>query len=254
MPRTKKVAVNLEDAHEQGAHDIEVVDECSLCQLEAAEAARLIRGKKRKKTKLSPEHQKIVEDWKRGVTIAQIRNRTNLKRSQIRKILEDGVGGKAEFKKLRQTGAGGMRGKKGRQIAQKEALPPDSFVVPDFGVPRITSARKSDGWTCRSIKTGYDKDGFAEYTLVHMSPDGVEYVEAGPNEHADLVHDFPENSAGYGLPSYRMKKLEYTAISRISEDLERQAEELRQAALRKAESKREKRRERKIRRKGALSR
>jgi len=243
----------LSNSHMEGDHDIDPVDGCPLCELAAVESARLIRESTRRKKKSStgqsPEDAKIVEDWKNGVTIAQIRSRTGKKRSQIRKILEDGVGGKQKFKEFRTQGAGGSRssGRRGRgRSIEQEQLPPDHFIVPDFGVPRITSAKLSDGWKYHLIKTGYDSDGHPEWKGVHTSPEGIQYVFASPNEHADLVYDCGKDR--WIMEPIRMKKLDYASASYKAEAHAEHAEALREAAARKRAAKRERRVARKMKR------
>lgn len=241
-------------AHGEGDHDEVADEECPICIEAAAEAARLIRihqnptaGRKSKKptVDLTPEQRQIVEDWKGGTTIAQINKRTGMKRSAIRTLLENGLGGKDAFKEFRQQGGGGARRRtasRSARVAARTDLPPDHFEVEDIGVPRITSSKLRDGWKYRTMKVGYDGDGHAIYEPVHTAPDGTDYVMAAPGERADLIRDFPEHSPASGLEPARLRKL---TMSTAAAEAERHAEAERAIAAAKPA--------RRARRKGAAA-
>jgi hypothetical protein len=227
----------LEEVHAEGDHDVEADPDCPACIAAAEESARLVREAKKSPAKktapkksaaptVSSEHQGIVDDWKNGTTLAQIAQRTQLKRSTIRTIITNALGGKDAFKSFRAQGGGGLGRGRARQAARsiRDNMEPDTFVIEDFGVPRITSCRKSDGWKYHRIKTGYDSDGHPVSTEVHTAPDGTEYVVAQPGEAADLVRDFVEGSPAFGMPSTRFRRLDRSSTLTMAATTQRQDE------------------------------
>lgn len=143
----------------------------------------------------------LFERWKNGTTIHELVSETKMSRSSMRKLLTKAAGGKDKFKELRAQGAGGKvepfggkRASGGRR--RKKASDGTTISPDDEGLPVIHSARKSEGWSNRSVLRGkvvnVDKVGPVQWRetvhLVHVAPDGTEYVRAQPNEKADLLY------------------------------------------------------------------
>jgi hypothetical protein len=139
------------------------------------------------------------EAWKGGKQISVIAGEVGVKRSKLRRNFIQIAGDKAEFQKLRQAGAGGSvepfggkRATGGRVVG--------SISVDDSKVPRIASAKASEGWSVRrvwrprlvEIKEGREVLGTTEarelVAEVHIAPTGEEYVDALPSEPADLIY------------------------------------------------------------------
>jgi hypothetical protein len=109
------------------------------------------------------------------------------KRPKLRRELTLLAGGRAEFQKLRQQGAGGSRAPFGgkRQVGRvaKTAV---IASIDDSKVPRIKGMRKKDGWTFRDIYVGPGKQ---TQVIIAKSPKtGKEYVRCANHEKADLIH------------------------------------------------------------------
>jgi hypothetical protein len=134
------------------------------------------------------------EDWKGGTSLGALATRLSVKRSQVRRALTLLAGGKAEFKALRATGAGGsvepFGGKRASGGKRAEVVAAD-----DKKVPIVESMKASEGWRTRrlwaprnvTIKDVGTVSAREQVGIVHIAPDGTEYVECRTaSEKADL--------------------------------------------------------------------
>ena len=177
------------------------------------------KGKKTKttSTKAGPDEARYAEafeSWKNGAQISTLVKETGFPRPRLRRELIVRAGGVAGFKALRAQGAGGKAepfgGKRASGGTRRKTA--DGIVVPnadDKNVPIIESMRRSDGWSVRrlwapKLVTLRLPDGNRQLEareqvgIVHIAPDGAEYVECRtPNEKADLRRESPINPGTY---------------------------------------------------------
>jgi hypothetical protein len=213
----------------------------------AERRARLVR----RVNKVAPEIEKVatkikgeLDDkvifsrWKEGASIKDLVPEFRKTRSQLRKILTAAAGGKARFKELRAQGAGGKTVPFGGKRAEGGARPAPS--LDDSKVPVIHSAPLAQAERCEtcdlplplldrpkacsycgapapkapSLKGLWTKrliwDGNQQRS-VSRAPDGREYIEARPQEKADLIFISKKHA---GIGPLRLRLFETSAAKR----------------------------------------
>lgn len=125
------------------------------------------------------------EQWKDGVQIAVLADKLGVRRGALRRQLRRRAGGKAQFKALRNQGAGGIRASLGERAA-KESLDAKAQTIPVGG-------RKA--WTHRYVST---PDGMKPVHVVGKT--GIELIACEGKEAADFLAEM-----GNGLPPARLK-------------------------------------------------
>lgn len=219
----------LEDAHKEGAHDDLAIEGCPLCVRVVSEAATSEPDERSPRhvadtptdDSLDPQTRAIVEDWKRGSSIAELARTTGLSRSNLRRTITKAVGGKHAFAQLRQAGAGGST--KRDQKARRLTGGPDNVSIDPPDIPVIHSAKLSDGWKSRMITIA------RQSRSVHIDPDGVEYIVARANERADLIYRFDKNHKHAGLPDVRLRRYDTSRLAKRKKKQDSLKEALREA-------------------------
>ena len=168
-----------------------------------------------------------LERWKRGTPLAVLAKELGMRKSALRRQFVKAVGGKEQYRELRKGGAGGS----------STPPPPRALEAPpidDSGVPAIPNAR---GWKSRIAYVN-------RYSIsVFIDPNGVEYVQARPNEKADLIVDFDQDEK-WGtckLGKVRLRRLDRSSVSRRLKKERKSLERGRVALERALERRRQKR-------------
>jgi hypothetical protein len=196
-----------------------------------------------KQAKVKPKVEKVSKEpeaftaWRNGTSIAELVTEFKMTRSQLRRLLTDAAGGKAKFRELRATGAGGST----QPFGGKSATPrePGAPAVPrdlDAKAKRIKTTR---GWpveriivpaTVRIKVDGEPKTvGWRETKLlIYTSPKtGKRYVEAKPTERADLLVRMP-----LGIPDGRLRRYEDSASAkRIKREVKEVKEQMKRGTV-----------------------
>lgn len=154
--------------------------------------------------------------WLAGEQLIALSSETGIKRSKLRRLFIKQAGGKPAYAELRAKGAGGVVEPFGGK--RSEGRPAGVALVNDAKVKRVTDTSKTAGWTFEykyrplvvNIE-GVGNVGWREQTaLIFISPKGVRYVQAKPSEKADLI----ALSKVPGIPDYRMRLYETSAVAR----------------------------------------
>ena len=161
------------------------------------------------------------DDWKGGTPLFELVTKYGEKRPKLRRELTILAGGKAEFQKLRQKGAGGSRALfGGKQHVRSKASVEASAALDDSKVPQVKSMKKSRGWTFREIFTGPGKQN---QVFIAKSPKtGREYVKCSANEKADLIH---LGDSAWHMPPIRMKLFVESKLAKKMARTEKQDEQ-----------------------------
>lgn len=157
-------------------------------------------------------------DWQSGTQLSVLAARLNMKRSRLRRSFTLLAGGKAQFKAMRSEGAGGTAepfgGKRATGGKRAEVVAAD-----DKKVPIIDSMKASDGWSTRriwqprnvTIKDVGTVSARELAAIVHISPDGTEYVECRTaSEKADFRRESPITPGTF----IRFRKFESSPVAK----------------------------------------
>lgn len=153
------------------------------------------------KSKISPDMVKKFDkafarwsDLKSPEQISVLAAEIGCKRGALRRQLRKRAGGKAQFKALRNAGAGGVRESLGAR-PKSESVDKGAKVIPVGG---------RSNWTSRIVRSYHKGDKVIDYDTplrVHVAgTTGIEYVTAGPKDAADALAEM-----GNGLPPARLK-------------------------------------------------
>jgi hypothetical protein len=167
------------------------------------------------------------------------------KRPKLRRELTILAGGRAEFQKLRQQGAGGSRAPFGgkRQVGRiaKTAV---VASIDDSKVPTVKSMKKSKGWEFRAIYVGPGKQ--TQVFIAKSPKTGKEYIKCDANEKADLIH---LNDPAWHMPPIRLKLYVESKLAKKARKAEQQDDQRADEGFeRRLAKKQEKKRTKKIRR------
>lgn len=229
----------LEMEHGAGAHEGRPAPACPLC--ENGNGAHAKEGVTRTRAGTPELDPKIIKRWQEGTSLIVLSKEVGIKRGKLRRILVGSVGGREAYRERRDAGAGG------RTIAPGGTAP----AVDDSDVPRISSARRSEGWRSEILYVDVGgpplKDSIVGYlpkvsTDVFVSPDGTRYVRAHGSERADLVFD-----DGSALKPLRLKIMDESRLGRRVEKEQQLVEQGEKALEKTMEKKRERRQKRRAR-------
>jgi hypothetical protein len=206
--------------------------------------------------------------WKAGATIAELVAELKCSRSQMRAELTRHAGGHDAFVKLRSEGAGGKAEPFGGKRPARRAKPASDGADAttssgpawsDADVPMVPDTSAKAGWRVRREfrprivhLTEKGKDvGSAEarecVAIVYISPENFEYVQAKPNERADLI----ALSRIEGIPNTRLRLLDTSSLGKALRKEDKLVERGAAALERSRATKRAKREGRKAAKAGA---
>jgi hypothetical protein len=154
--------------------------------------------------------------WLAGEQLIALSSETGIKRSKLRRLFIKQAGGKPAYQQLRAKGAGGVAEPFGgkRSEGRTAGVP----LINDAKVKRCTDTSKTAGWTAehhyRPVVVNVEGVGNVpwreEVATTYVSPKGERYVQAKPSEKADLI----VTSKYEGIPDFRMKLYETSAVAR----------------------------------------
>jgi len=163
---------------------------------------------KAKPTKTAPPASPLatfLARWQAGEQLSVLATESGMKRSAFRRQLTKLLGGKSAFKAARAQGAGGTH----------RATPPrrDSGTrqIEDSDTPMVLDTSIHAGWSWRRVwepaGIHVKEVGAIQWRrlrhLIHIAPDGTEYVEAKASEKADLLA-IPTVRDGSGVTRLRV--------------------------------------------------
>lgn len=158
-----------------------------------AKAPAKAAKKKAPATAQSKAFDKAFEAWKKGEQISVLAAELKCKRGALRRQLRRRAGGRAEFKALRNQGAGGIRASLGERAA-KPNMDAGAKVIPAGG---------HSHWTHRWVRVIKGKPLDRPLPVYAVGTTGVEYIACNAEDKADVLVEM-----GNGLPPKRMKLFE----------------------------------------------
>lgn len=201
---------------------------------------------------------KLIEDFKAGMSVADIARALEQPRRQVRRALVKAVGGKSKYAALREKGAGFGATVSKKEKKGKDRIPMDrrikKMVDKDVknGAKVISGTPYAKGWKGKTLwlyvggprLKGVDRyEPYISDTLI-ISPKGNEYVMAQDNERADLIV-ISKKKIHRGIGPIRLKKFEGSVIGRMAVKTEKFDEHIEASQNRQKAKRRKKRIKRK---------